>query len=184
MGYSATDTAEKHERILNESIRLFRERGFSGVSVSEVMKAAGLTHGPFYNHFASKEALMAETLTRELERATSDFDKLPPTQRGLAQYVDHYLSEDHRDDRGGGCAVAALASEVRQEEPVRGPFTEQLKGVIQKLATRFPWRSRRSARGDAIHMYSAMIGAMILARAVNDEDFSREILAEARKRIA
>src|SRR5882757_9882085 len=163
MGYSATDTAEKHERILNESIRLFRERGFSGVSVSEVMKAAGLT--------------------RELERATSDFDKLPPTQRGLAQYVDHYLSEDHRDDRGGGCAVAALASEVRQEEPVRGPFTEQLKGVIQKLATRFPWRSRRSARGDAIHMYSAMIGAIILARAVNDDDFSREILTEARKRI-
>ena len=183
MGYSATDTAEKHERILNESIRLFRERGFSGVSVSEVMKAAGLTHGPFYNHFASKEALMAETLTRELERATSDFDKLPPTQRGLAQYVDHYLSEDHRDDCGAGCAVAALASEVRQERQVRGPFTEQLKGVIQKLATRFPWRSRRSARGDAIHMYSAMIGAIILARAVNDDDFSREILTEARKRI-
>jgi TetR/AcrR family transcriptional repressor of nem operon len=183
MGYSATDTAQKHERILDESIGLFRERGFSGVSVSEVMKAAGLTHGPFYNHFASKEALMAETLTRELQRATSGFDKLPPTQEGIAQYVDYYLSEDHRDDCSGGCAVAALASEVRQEEQVRGPFTEQLKSAIQKLATRFPWRSRRSARGDAIHMYSAMIGAVILARAVNDENFSREILAEARKRI-
>jgi len=183
MRYPPEETAEKHARILEQASILFRERGFSGVSVSEVMKAAGLTHGPFYNHFASKEALMAETLTRELERATSDFDKLPPTQRGLAQYVDHYLSDDHRNDCGGGCAVAALASEVRQEEQVRVPFTEQLKGIIQKLATRFPWRSRRSARGDAIHMYSAMIGAMILARAVNDEDFSREILAEARKRI-
>jgi TetR/AcrR family transcriptional regulator, transcriptional repressor for nem operon len=183
MGYSAIETAQKHERILDESIRLFRERGFSGVSVSEVMKAAGLTHGPFYNHFASKEALMAETLTRELQRATSGFDKLPPTHDGIAQYVDYYLSEEHRDDCSGGCAVAALASEVRQEEQVRGPFTEQLKSAIQKLATRFPWRSRRSARGDAIHMYSAMIGAVILARAVNDENFSREILAEARKRI-
>jgi TetR/AcrR family transcriptional repressor of nem operon len=183
MGYSATDTAQKHERILDESIRLFRERGFSGVSVSEVMKAAGLTHGPFYNHFASKEALMAETLTRELQRATSGLDKLPPTQTGIAQYLDYYLSEAHRDDCSGGCAVAALAAEVRQEEQVRSPFTEQIKGVIQKLATRFPWRSRRSARGDAIHMYSAMIGAVILARAVNDESFSREILAEARKRI-
>lgn len=66
---------------------------------------------------------------------------------------------------------------------MRSPFTEQLKGLIQKLATRFPWRSRRSARGDAIHLYSAMIGAVILARAANDESFSREIIAEARKRI-
>jgi TetR/AcrR family transcriptional repressor of nem operon len=184
MGYSASDTAQKHGRILDESIRLFRKRGFSGVSVSEVMKAAGLTHVPFYNHFASKEALMAETLTRELQRAMSDLDNLPPTQKGLAQYVDYYLSDEHRDDCSGGCAVAALASEVRQEEQVRGPFTEGLKGMIQKLATRFPWRSRRSARGDAIHMYSALIGAVVLARAVNDEDFSREILAAARKHIA
>jgi TetR/AcrR family transcriptional repressor of nem operon len=127
MGYSATDTAQKHGRILDESIRLFRKRGFSGVSVSEVMKAAGLTHGPFYNHFASKEALVAETLSRELQRATSDFDKLPATQKGLTQYVDYYLSGEHCD---------------------------------------------------------AMVGAVILARAVNDEDFSREILAEVRKRIA
>ena len=82
-----------------------------------------------------------------------------------------------------GCAVAALASEVRHEEQLRGGgFTEQLKSVIQKLATRFPWRSRRSSRGDAIHMYSSMVGALILARAVNDEAFAREILTEARKR--
>ena len=74
MGYSANDTAQKHERILNESIRLFRERGFSGVSVDEVMKSAGLTHGPFYNHFASKEALMAETLTHEMQRFIGDLD--------------------------------------------------------------------------------------------------------------
>jgi len=86
-------------------------------------------------------------------------------------------------DCGNGCAIAALASEVRQVEQIRGPFTEQLKGVIQKLTTSFPWRSRRSARGDAIHMYTSLIGALILARAVNDEDFAREILTEARKRI-
>jgi TetR/AcrR family transcriptional repressor of nem operon len=77
----------------------------------------------------------------------------------------------------------ALASEVRQEDQVGGPFTEQLKSAIQKLATRFPWRSRPSAQGDAIHLCSAMIGAVILARAVNDKNFSRKILAEARKRI-
>ena len=184
MGYSANDTAQKHERILNESIRLFRERGFSGVSVDEVMKSAGLTHGPFYNHFASKEALMAETLTHEMQRATGDLDRWPRTQNGKTQYADLYLSERHMKDSSMGCAVAALASEVRQVTQVRRAFTEQLKGVIQKLATRFPWRSRRSSRGDAIHMYSALVGALILARAVDDRDFAKEILTEARKRVA
>ena len=184
MGYSANDTALKHERILNESIRLFRERGFSGVSVDEVMKAAGLTHGPFYNHFASKEALMAETLTHEMQRATGDLNRWPPTEEGKAQYADLYLSEEHMEDSSTGCAVAALASEVRQVTQVRRAFTEQLKGLIQRLATRFPWRSRRSSRGDAIHMYSAMVGALILARAVDDHDFAKEILTEARKRVA
>ena len=183
MGYSVNDTAQKHERILRESIRLFRERGFSGVSVSEVMKAAGLTHGPFYNHFASKEALMEESLAHEFQKLSAEFDRLPATQEAKAQFVDYYLSEGHRKDCASGCPVAALASEVRQQEPIRSTFTEQLKRVIQGFATRFPWRSRRSARGDAIYMYSTMVGALILARAVNDEAFAQEILTETRKRI-
>jgi TetR/AcrR family transcriptional regulator, transcriptional repressor for nem operon len=183
MGSSAAETARKHQQILDKSIRLFRQRGFSGVSVSEVMKAAGLTHGPFYNHFASKEALMSETLTREVQRSIGDFDKVPPTEEGKATYIDYYLSEEHMHDCSGGCAVAALASEVRQEELVRGGFTEQIKGLIHKLATYFPWRSRRSARGDAIQMYTSLIGAVILARAVDDPSFAKEILTEVRKRI-
>lgn len=183
MGYSAAETAKKHERILDESIRLFRERGFSGVSVSEVMSAAGLTHGPFYNHFVSKESLMSEALTREMERATGDLDKLPPTQQGKAGYVDDYLSKKHMTDWSGGCAVAALASEVRQEQHVQGAFTDKLRAFVQKIATRFPWRSRRSARGDAIYLFASMVGALILARAVNDKEFAQEILTETRKRI-
>src|ERR1700761_8399042 len=151
MRYSAAETAQKHQQILDQSIRLFRQRGFSAVSVSEVMKAAGLTHGPFYNHFASKEALMSESLTRELQRSIGDFDKLPATEEGKASFIDYYLSEDDLHDCSGGGAVAALSSEIRQEEQVRGGFTEQIKGVIHKLTTYFPWRSRRSARGDAIH---------------------------------
>jgi TetR/AcrR family transcriptional repressor of nem operon len=82
-----------------------------------------------------------------------------------------------------GCAVAALSAEVRQENEVRSAFTAQIKNLIQKLATRFPWKSRRSARGEAIHWYTSMIGAIVLARAVDDEKFAREILGEARKRI-
>jgi TetR/AcrR family transcriptional repressor of nem operon len=175
MGQTAVETAQKHEQILDESIKLFRERGFAGVSVGELMKAAGLTHGPFYNHFASKEALMAECLTRDMQRDTSNYDRYPPTEKGLAKYIGEYLSMEHRD--------AALSSEVRHHEGLRDPFTMQLKGLIQKLATHFPWRSRRSARGEAIHMYSAMVGAMILSRAVNDEQFAEEILKEVKQRL-
>lgn len=183
MGYSVADTAEKHERILEESIRLFRERGFSGVSVNEVMKAAGLTHGAFYNHFASKEALMAETISQALQKAASELDELPATQSGKARYLDKYLSESHRDTCETGCTFAALSSEVRQVEQVRRPFTEQLKNTVQKFAERFPWSSKRSARGDAIHMLAASMGALILARAVDDKKFSKEILTETRKRL-
>jgi TetR/AcrR family transcriptional repressor of nem operon len=183
LGQTASETARKHEQILDESIRLFRERGFAGVSVGEIMKAAGLTHGPFYNHFASKEALMAECLTRDMQRDLGTYDRYPATEKGLAKYIGEYLSEQHRDNAASGCNVAALSSEISQHEELREPFTIQLKGLIQKLATHFPWKSRRNARGEAIHMYSAMVGAMILSRAVSDDKFAREILEEVRQRL-
>jgi TetR/AcrR family transcriptional repressor of nem operon len=184
LGKTVAETAEKHEQILAESIRLFREHGFAGVSVGQLMKAAGLTHGPFYNHFASKEALMVECLTRDMQQATRGYERYPATAKGLAQWIDEYLDLQHRDDPAGGCNVAALSSEVRQHEELREPFTKQLKGIIQKLATHFPWRSRRAARGDVIHAYSAMVGAVILARAVSDERFAAEILNAVKQRIS
>ena len=183
MGQSANETARKHQQILDQSIRLFRDRGFSGVSVGQVMQAAGLTHGPFYNHFASKEALMAETLAQEMRRSVGKLDEYPTTEKGLAKYIGEYLSLQHKDDCADGCPTAALAAEVRQHSDLRKPFTLQLEGMIQKIAAHFPWRSRRSARGDAIHLYASMIGAIILARAVSDEKFASEILDEVRQRI-
>lgn len=183
MGQSATETAQKHERILDESIRLFRKHGFSGISVGQVMKAAGLTHGPFYNHFASKEALMSESFVRDMQQTISAYDTYPASQEGLNQYIREYLDMKHRDDPAEGCNIAALASEVRQYPALREPFSVQLNALIQKLASHFPWRSRRSARGDAIHMYAAMVGAVILSRAVNDESFAKEILDEVKHRI-
>jgi TetR/AcrR family transcriptional repressor of nem operon len=148
------------------------------------MKAAGLTHGPFYNHFASKDALMSEALTREMEQDTSKLDRYPATEGGLAKYVGEYMSRAHRDDCANGCTVSALAAEVRQHPELRQPFTVGLKGTIRKIATRFPWRSRKSARSEAIRMYASMVGAMVLARAVNDEKFANEILDEVRRGIA
>src|SRR5476649_1905235 len=159
MRYPAAETAEKHQRILDAASRLFRERGFDGVSVAEIMKATGLTHGPFYNHFASKEALMAE---------------------GVVDYVQDYLSEAHRNDPGDGCLMSALGSEVSRVPAVRTGFTAHVRSSIASLAEHFPWSAKRHARRDAIRMLSAMVGAMTLARAVDDEALSEEILREVR----
>jgi len=100
------------------------------------MSAASLTHGPFYNHFASKESLMSEALALEMDRSTADLDMLPPTQQGKARYVGEYLSARHMTDCGGGCPVAALASEVREEQHLQAAFTDKLKAFIQMTCSR------------------------------------------------
>ena len=130
MRYPAAETAEKHERILNEASRLFREHGFSGVSVSEIMKATGLTHGPFYNHFDSKEALMADSVMHGMEATLDGLEETEGSAKGWADYLKRYLSVSHRDACGAGCTMAALAAEVRQEPLVRGPFTARLKAAF------------------------------------------------------
>jgi len=177
-----SEAAEKRAQILNEAIRLFREHGFAGVSVGEIMKSSGLTHGPFYYHFSSKEALMAECVEHAMRRGT--FELLEPivtTSERKAKFVRSYLNATHRDSPGKGCVIAALASEIRQEPTVRGPFTSQVKAYVERLASRFPWSSKRTARGDSIRMLSSIVGALILSRAVDDEAFSNEILREVRQ---
>jgi TetR/AcrR family transcriptional repressor of nem operon len=181
MRYPAAETAERHTRILDEATRLFRERGFSGVSVSEIMKATGLTHGPFYNHFDSKEALVAESLEHGMDKSVRDLDAIEGSARGKAEYIERYLSRKHCDEVGKGCLLASLASEVRREPQARGPFTLRLKSMVERLATRFPWSSKRTSRGDSIRLLSSMVGAMVLARAVDDDAFSDEILQEVKK---
>jgi TetR/AcrR family transcriptional repressor of nem operon len=185
MRYPASETAEKHTRILDEAIRLFRERGFSDVSVNDIMKASGLTHGPFYNHFYSKETLIAECVEHGLRaRAIASLDGIPGSAKGKKAYVDRYLSKAERDSPGTGCVIGALASDIRKEPKARAPFTAELKDQITKFTSYFPWRSKRTARGDSIRMVSILLGALILARAVDDEKFSDEILTEGRRGIS
>ncbi|WP_213805458.1 TetR/AcrR family transcriptional regulator [Granulicella sp. dw_53] len=181
MRYPASETAEKHTRILQEASRLFRERGFSGVSLSEIMKATGLTHGPFYNHFSSKEALMAESTEYAMRVSLEGLEKVGNSPEIDAVHLDRYLSTYHRDNPGKGCSMAALAAEICREPAVQGPFTTQVKAVIEKMATYLPWRSKRTARADSIRRLSAVVGAVILSRAVNDDALSDEILREVRK---
>jgi len=183
MGYSAEETARKHDLILDQSIQLFKERGFTGVSVGEIMKAAGLTHGPFYNHFSSKDELIAESIGTAMHRAASKIEQYSADEEGKQAYLNLYLSDKHRDACGVGCIVAALANDVRSTPAAREPFTKTVKGMVSKLASHFPWKNKKTARGEAIFTTSALVGALILARAVDDEAFSLELLEETKKRL-
>ena len=183
MGVSAAETAKKHQEILDESIRLFRQEGLD-VSVGDVMKAVGLTHGPFYNHFESKQALVAEAVAHGMAQGIKKLEQQPGTAQGRRNFLDFYLSGAHAADCADGCTVAALAVEIAREPAFAKTFTEKLKLTIDALSSRFPWgRNRRQARAAAIHAYASMIGAVILARAVDDPALSREILQETRKRL-
>src|SRR5258705_12553271 len=99
----AAETAQKHERILDEASKLFRERGFSGVSVGEIMQATGLTHGPFYNHFPSKEALMAESVGHGLRNTLAGVEHVGSSPGRKAEYLDRYFSTAHPDGPRGAC---------------------------------------------------------------------------------
>lgn len=182
MRYPRTETAEKHERILEAAGRLLRERGMTGVSVAEIMKAAGLTHGPFYHHFASKEALVAESIETISASAIKDMQALAPDAEGRASFIAGYLSLAHRDDPGRGCPLAALGPEGAREPVVRSALGRHLKASLDALTAHFPWPGRSPTRGEAIHTLAAMVGAMILARSTDDEVLRGEILDEVRRR--
>ncbi|NPD70027.1 TetR/AcrR family transcriptional regulator (plasmid) [Lichenicola cladoniae] len=176
MRFPPAETAEKHEKILNESSRLFRERGLSGVSVGDLMKAADLTHGSFYNHFASKQDLVAECVAHVCALAEGQIELATPTGAGKRAFVAKYLSVAARDNPGRACLMSSLGPEIAREPTVRPAMTQYVYTFVAKLATHFPWPRTRDARRDAIRMTASMVGALVLARAVDDEALSREIL--------
>lgn len=173
MRYPVQETAAKHERIVREASRLFRERGFENVSVAEVMKAAGLTHGAFYAHFGSKEELQAAAVAYgqkiSLERVQRN-----KAQKSKGSYVDRYLSPGHRDKPGDGCTMAALGQEVARSTPeLKAAFERGLEEIL----------SAEADRQEVIFQTAAMIGGIVLARAVQDPRLSDEILGSVRQKL-
>jgi TetR/AcrR family transcriptional repressor of nem operon len=172
MKVSRERVLESRKLILEAAGRLFRERGFASVTVSEVMKAAGLTHGGFYGYFKSKEDLIAQSLADLLERAD-----IPPGEIGTI--ARQYLSPDHRDNWGLGCPVAALAPEtIRSGSSARAEMTAGLERRIDGLARAVHASGEALGRRAAIGSLAAMVGALILARASEDAALSNEILDE------
>jgi TetR/AcrR family transcriptional regulator, transcriptional repressor for nem operon len=185
MRYPASQTTRKHEKILKEASRLFRERGFDGAGVAEIMKAAGLTHGAFYAHFATKEALEVEAVERAFAQSDNRIYALTATARDPKRvFLDNYLSASHRDHPGSGCVIAALGPEIARNSAARRPFTQRVKIMIEGMAGRFRWKRDTAARHDAIHLLSAAVGALTLARAVDDSRLSDEILESVHDRLA
>ena len=182
MRVSREQAAANREKILDAAGALFREHGFDGIGVAEIMKRAGLTHGGFYGHFASKDDLAAEitarTLGREgwMQRLTG---RANPT---IGDVVRSYLSPRHRDDSGKGCLFAALATDVfRQPRGIRRAFTEGLRLRIEALKELVPGRSATARREKAMATLAGLVGALALARAVDDVQLSDDILEAAAK---
>ena len=175
MRYPAEQTAAKHERIVKEASRLFRERGFENVTVAEVMKAAGLTHGAFYAHFGSKEELQKAAIAYGLELIASRNRSYGKEKRGRKAYADRYLSPRHRDHPGEGCTMAALAQEVARSKPeIKTAFEQGLEEILVETGD----------RKEAIFQAAALLGGIVLARAVQDARLSDEILEAVRQKVS
>ena len=185
MRVSKEAAAENRRRILSAATRLFRERGIDGAGVDAITEAAGLTHGAFYSQFGSKEAVVVEALRLVLDESNalwvqgaSGADR----RRALESIIDGYLSPRHRNALGRGCAVAALGSDLpRQSRKARAVFTRRLEEGLEVLAGLVPAKAASRRHDVAIQLFSAMVGALILARAVGEESLSRRILETVAK---
>jgi TetR/AcrR family transcriptional repressor of nem operon len=175
MRYPAKETAAKHELIVKEASRLFRERGFENVTVSEVMKAAGLTHGAFYAHFASKQELQEAAVAYGQEVSRDRAQSYGATKKGRRAYAERYLAVRHRDNPGYGCTMAALGPEVARSAPeLKATFERGLEEILAASG---------GDREEAIFQTAALLGGVVLARAVKDPRLSDEILESVRQKL-
>jgi TetR/AcrR family transcriptional repressor of nem operon len=184
MRYSKEHKLETHARIVKKASVRLREKGAHGVGVADLMKDAGLTHGGFYAHFDSREALVIEAFAYAMDRGTERWRKLaeqtPPDKR-VAAIVESYLTPAHRDDPGRGCAIPTLGAEIARESPrTRKAFAAKLEQMIDALAAQIPDVPRKAARKQAMATIATMMGTMVLARVAGNGDFSDEILGAGR----
>jgi TetR/AcrR family transcriptional regulator, transcriptional repressor for nem operon len=171
--------AEKNrQRVVAKASKLFRESGFDGISVSDLMKAAGFTHGGFYNHFESKDELAGEAL----DYAFRQMDELREGMPTLDEFITSYLSEEARNAPGSTCPAAALAGEVaRHSDDIKSVFAEGVERMIVSIANLLP--KAPSARDEAVDVVCRMLGALVLARAMPaSSSLGRELLATATER--
>ncbi len=186
MRVSREKAAEHRERIIEAAGALFRAKGFDGIGVADIMKAADLTHGGFYGHFASKDDLVAQASRRTMATAAARWTKLVEAapEKPYTALLQHYLSPRHRDDPGQGCAFAALGNDAaRSSKLVRNAFAEGLEPLIDILAQSIPGKSKSARRRKAVATMASLVGALTLARAVEGTPLSDEMLEAAHREL-
>ena len=180
MRYDKGHKDETRRHILDVASAQFRESGIAAVGLAGIMAEAGLTNGAFYSHFASKEELVREVLIDALTRREERHRNNLENGVALEATIREYLSTRHRDRAGTGCPTAALAAEIaRHPKATRDAFTGKVADIIVLMAEQIRQGSPEQRRRKAITIYATMVGALQLARAVNDKPLSDEILENA-----
>lgn len=176
-----------HERIVSVAARAIRRTGYDGTGVADIMKEAGLTHGAFYSHFASREAMLAEAARKacaESAAAVADVVAKEPPGNALAAMLNAYLSKAHVENAEQGCPLAALGSETSRQAPeVRRVATRHIKEMVDLVARQSPDWGRPDAHEQALVTLSTMVGTLLLARAVDDPGLSDSLCAAALKHL-
>src|ERR1700677_922057 len=173
MGYSKSDKAATHARIVNVAAKRFRELGIEGIGVADVMKEAGVTVGGFYKHFESRDELVVEALAT----AFHDLDRWEEHTDTLTEGLKNYLTEEHRDAPGTGCALGALLGDMSPSSRSRtSVYTARAQRTLASSTDLVHPTGESDRRSRAILTISAMLGAINLSRAVSDPNLSREIL--------
>ena len=187
MKRTARSKEATHDRIVEAAARAIRRSGYDGTGVADIMKDAGLTHGGFYAHFASREAMLAEAADRAGRESVAMMEgiaaSLPPS-KALRAMMQAYLSKQHVEDVETGCATAALGSEMpRQAREVRRAATRRIKEMIDLVARQSADWGRPEAHERALVTVSTMVGALVLARAVDDPKLSESLRKAALKHV-
>ena len=188
MKRSKTEAAETRRRIVKTAAAEFRRKGITATGLNDVMAAAGLTHGGFYRHFASKDQLIAEACAAALG-SLAESNEVPvcpaPGKDGLDAILAEYLSTDHRDNPSEGCVLAGLGSELaRSDEDTRAAATEGFLKLVDIFTHHYRRTDPETAKARALVAVSAMIGAVTLSRIVTDAKVSTAILRSTRKHLA
>jgi TetR/AcrR family transcriptional regulator, transcriptional repressor for nem operon len=186
MRVSRVQAAENRQTVIDVASRLFRERGFDGIGLKDLMKGAGLTQGAFYKQFASKEDLAAQASRRALEHASvrwSDAAVANPKDP-LAAVMAFYLSMGHREERMDGCPIVALGSDAaRQGTEVKASFEAGIKTHLEMLARMIAETDGAEPDDKAMAILSTMVGAVTLSRVVNDPDLAQALLDQAAEQV-
>ncbi|TIW23377.1 MAG: TetR/AcrR family transcriptional regulator [Mesorhizobium sp.] len=182
MRVSRNQAEQNRQTVIDVASRLFREHGFDGIGLKDLMKGAGLTQGAFYKQFASKEDLAAQASQRALESAALRWAEATASkpEDPFGAVIEFYLSAGHRDERMEGCPVVALGSDAaRQGRDVKASFEAGIRKYLDLVGSWVGDAHGEDSRDKAMAVLSTMVGAVVLSRAVNDERLSKQFLQAA-----